>query len=182
MAWDVEYRKPPMLLCMGLNIRLDEDLYGSLAGVHFHSNRCVAEIYLMPTTVLPSNNRVRHVLPLSEGNSQTYLDGKTFKGLSRTRLQSPGVASIYLHSIRWRSGGVDTSTRQGDRVQLQQVVLNLIINAIEAMSGGDEGPRELVIKTAKSEPDSVSVAVQDSGPGLDPANSERAFEAFQRLN
>ena len=66
----------------------------------------------------------------------------------------------------------------GDRVQLQQVILNLIINAIEAMSGVDEGPRELLIKTAKSGPDSVSVSVQDSGPGLDPANLDRAFEAF----
>ena len=66
----------------------------------------------------------------------------------------------------------------GDRVQLQQVILNLTINAIEAMSGVHEGPRELLIKTLKSATDSVSVAVEDSGPGLDPANSERAFEAF----
>jgi hypothetical protein len=63
MAWDVDYRKPPMLLCMGLKIRLDEDLYGLLAGVHLHSDRCVAKIYLMATTVLASNNRVRHFLP-----------------------------------------------------------------------------------------------------------------------
>ena len=66
----------------------------------------------------------------------------------------------------------------GDRVQLQQVILNLIINAIEAMSGISKGPRELLIKTAKSESDCVSVTVQDTGPGLDPANSDRAFEAF----
>jgi hypothetical protein len=85
MAWNVDYRKPPMLLCIGLKICLDEDLYGLLAGVHFHSDRRIAKIYLMATTVLPSNNRVRHVLPLSEGTAQTYLAGKTFKGLSRTR-------------------------------------------------------------------------------------------------
>ena len=65
----------------------------------------------------------------------------------------------------------------GLRVGLQQVILNLVINAIEAMSGAS-GPRELVIRTTKSEPDSVSVTVQDSGPGLDPASLERAFEAF----
>ena len=67
---------------------------------------------------------------------------------------------------------------QGDRVQLQQVILNLIINAIEAMSGVGEGPRELLIKTARSESDAVSVAVQDTGPGLALATSDHAFEAF----
>jgi len=67
---------------------------------------------------------------------------------------------------------------QGIRVRLQQVILNLIINAIEAVSGVDNGPRELLIKTAQSESGSVSVAVQDSDPGIDPANVERAFVAF----
>ena len=67
---------------------------------------------------------------------------------------------------------------KGDRVQLQQVILNLIINAIEAMSGVVEGRRELVIKTAKSDTDFVSIAVQDSGPGLDLENPNRAFATF----
>ena len=67
---------------------------------------------------------------------------------------------------------------RGLRVRLQQVILNLVINAIEAMSGVGSGPRELLIRTTKSLPDSVSVTVQDSGPGLDPASFERAFEAF----
>jgi hypothetical protein len=57
-----------MLLCMGLKICLDEDLYRFLASVHFHSDRVVAKIYLMPTTVLASNNGIRHLLPLSVTN------------------------------------------------------------------------------------------------------------------
>jgi PAS domain S-box-containing protein len=65
----------------------------------------------------------------------------------------------------------------GDRVQLQQVILNLIMNAIEAMSDVTEGPRELLISTSEAEPGSVIVAVSDSGPGL-PANPEHLFEAF----
>jgi C4-dicarboxylate-specific signal transduction histidine kinase len=69
---------------------------------------------------------------------------------------------------------------QGDRVQVQQVILNLILNAIEAMSGVGEGRRELLIKTARFEADFVSVVVQDSGPGLDPAHANRAFEASTR--
>jgi signal transduction histidine kinase len=67
---------------------------------------------------------------------------------------------------------------QGDRVQLQQVILNLIINAVEAMSGAGGGSRELLISTAIAEPDGVLVMVRDSGPGLAPASLERLFEAF----
>jgi PAS domain S-box-containing protein len=66
---------------------------------------------------------------------------------------------------------------QGDRVQLQQVLLNLIINAIEAMRDVGEKERELHIST-RNEPDGVSVEVRDSGPGFAPADLERVFEAF----
>jgi PAS domain S-box-containing protein len=66
---------------------------------------------------------------------------------------------------------------RGDRVQLQQVILNLIINAFEAMSAA-EGTRELLISTRKAENEGVLVAVRDSGPGLVSASLERVFESF----
>jgi PAS domain S-box-containing protein len=66
---------------------------------------------------------------------------------------------------------------QGDRVQLQQVVLNLILNAIEAMSGMTES-RELSVVTGLSGQGDVFVAVSDSGPGLTPAVQENLFKAF----
>jgi PAS domain S-box-containing protein len=66
---------------------------------------------------------------------------------------------------------------QGDRVQLQQVLLNLIINAIEAMRDVGEEERELLIST-RNEPDGVSVEVRDSGPGFAPTALECVFEAF----
>jgi C4-dicarboxylate-specific signal transduction histidine kinase len=71
----------------------------------------------------------------------------------------------------------DLPVIRGDRVQLQQVLLNLIINAVEAMSEV-EGPRELLISSASDASDGVLVAVQDSGPGLTPENFDRLFEAF----
>jgi PAS domain S-box-containing protein len=67
---------------------------------------------------------------------------------------------------------------QGDRVQMQQVMLNLIMNAVEAMSEIAESSRELMLSTTEVEPDSVLVAVSDSGPGLPPANLARVFDAF----
>jgi PAS domain S-box-containing protein len=67
---------------------------------------------------------------------------------------------------------------KGDRVQLQQVMLNLIINAIDAMGAADVGPRELTISTAMNEPGAVQVTVCDSGPGIAPENIEHLFEPF----
>jgi len=67
---------------------------------------------------------------------------------------------------------------QGDRVQLQQVVLNLVLNAVEAMGSVEAGTRELLITTEQNQAKGVLVAVRDSGPGLDPENLERVFEAF----
>jgi C4-dicarboxylate-specific signal transduction histidine kinase len=66
----------------------------------------------------------------------------------------------------------------GDRIQLQQVILNLIINAIEAMSGVGEGPRELLVGSGKDELQGVRVTVRDSGPGLDPESIDHLFTAF----
>ena len=67
---------------------------------------------------------------------------------------------------------------RGDRVQLQQVVLNLILNSVEAMSSVEEGARELSISTKQDQTGDILVAVQDSGPGIDPENLERVFAAF----
>jgi hypothetical protein len=72
----------------------------------------------------------------------------------------------------------DLSPVVGDRVQLQQVVLNLVMNGIEAMSSVEERPRELLIRTQNDENGQVRVTVQDSGIGLDPQGMERIFDAF----
>ena len=67
---------------------------------------------------------------------------------------------------------------QGDRVQLQQVLLNLIMNGMEAMSAVADRPRELVIATWKDQVDKIRVTVKDFGVGLEPPSVERVFEAF----
>ena len=66
----------------------------------------------------------------------------------------------------------------GDRVQLQQVILNLLLNASDAMSGVDDRPRQLVIRTERDEGDRVRLTVQDAGVGFEPQSVDRLFEAF----
>ena len=67
---------------------------------------------------------------------------------------------------------------QGDRVQLQQVILNLIINGVEALSSVREGRRELTISTDRTPSEGALVLISDSGPGLPPGAAERVFDAF----
>ncbi len=66
----------------------------------------------------------------------------------------------------------------GDRVQLQQVILNLLLNASDAMSGVDDRPRQLVIRTERDEGDRVRLTVQDAGVGFEPQGVDKLFEAF----
>jgi signal transduction histidine kinase len=66
----------------------------------------------------------------------------------------------------------------GDRVQLQQVILNLVMNGIEAMNTVADRPREMVIRSSAQESDNVLLAVQDSGIGIDPRNLDKIFDTF----
>jgi C4-dicarboxylate-specific signal transduction histidine kinase len=91
--------------------------------------------------------------------------------LTRSELSSNGV-SLQTQLAQ------DLPPIQGDRVQLQQVLLNLIVNAIEAMSGVSEGARELWVSTEIDSSNGALVAVRDSGPGLDPASLVQLFDAF----
>jgi signal transduction histidine kinase len=66
----------------------------------------------------------------------------------------------------------------GDRIQLQQVILNLVMNGIEAMNTVTDRPREMVIRSSPHESDQLLVAVQDSGIGIDRQNLDKIFDTF----
>jgi signal transduction histidine kinase len=91
--------------------------------------------------------------------------------LTRSELQRHGVM---LHT------DLSAADRPvfGDRVQLQQVLLNLIMNGVEAMSAVTERPKMLAITSEAVESDGVLVAVEDTGTGLDPVTADRIFEPF----
>jgi PAS domain S-box-containing protein len=92
-------------------------------------------------------------------------------GLARSTINTNGVSvrTHFTHALL---------PVEGDRVQLQQVVLNLTLNAVEAMSTLEAGPRELLISTEQTQTGVVLVSVGDSGPGIDPDHLERIFQTF----
>ena len=90
-------------------------------------------------------------------------------GLARSAIAERGV-SLHTHFTE------KLPPIQGDRVQLQQVILNLVLNSVEAMDAVKA--RELSISTEQTQTKSVLVGVYDSGPGIEPQNLERIFEAF----
>ena len=72
----------------------------------------------------------------------------------------------------------DLPSVKGDRIQLQQVILNLIMNALEAMSAMGEGRRDVLVSSARDGSQAVLVAVRDSAKGLDPERLDQVFDAF----
>jgi C4-dicarboxylate-specific signal transduction histidine kinase len=129
---------------------------------------------------------------VNEGNRAGEVIGRIRALIKKARPRKDAVAIndaitevIALTRAEAAKNGVSVRTElaeglplvQGDRVQLQQVVLNLTLNAIEAMSTVTENGRQLSIST-KNEPDGLLVEVQDSGPGLAPASPDLLFEAF----
>jgi PAS domain S-box-containing protein len=94
--------------------------------------------------------------------------------LAQSELQRHGVAL----ETQLLDEAHDVPVIFADRVQFQQVIHNLIINAIEAISGAGDGPRELLIRCGIDKSERLLVAVRDSGPGLDPKSVDRVFDAF----
>ena len=88
-------------------------------------------------------------------------------------------SDLHKHGVRLRSGLVSgLPAVVADRAQMQQVMLNLIGNAVEAMSGADGGTRELALISGEDDAANVFVEVRDSGRGLDAANLDRLFDPF----
>jgi C4-dicarboxylate-specific signal transduction histidine kinase len=106
--------------------------------------------------------------------------------LERVDLNDAAREVIALSSAELRQSGSILQTDfaeplppiSGDRVQLQQVILNLLLNAVDAMAGIDDRPRILRVQTESHATDGVKLLVRDSGVGLDPRGIEKVFEAF----
>ena len=127
---------------------------GKRAGEVIARIRALTRRAQMPREKLDLNDTIREVLALVGDEAK----GKSV--IIRTRFAE------------------DLSPVSGDRVQLQQVVLNLVMNGIEAMSSVGERARELVITTRNVDADRVQASVEDSGTGLDPNTIDKIFDSF----
>src|SRR5215472_16618363 len=118
--------------------------------------------------------RIRALVKKS-GSEQVCLDineaVQEVVGLIQSEIQKNGVV------LRMELAA-DLPRVLGDRVQLQQVILNLMMNGIEAMSGVTDRSRDLLIRSRQHESDKVVVAVQDSGVRLQSESLDRLFKAF----
>jgi signal transduction histidine kinase len=91
--------------------------------------------------------------------------------LTRGELQRHGIT---LQKIL----AADAGSAVGDRIQLQQVILNLILNAVEAIGSSEGGPPRLQVTSEMLDNGKISVSIADSGPGVEPARLDQIFEAF----
>jgi C4-dicarboxylate-specific signal transduction histidine kinase len=143
----------------------------------------------------PNLNEVRQILGQITNDSRRAGDviGRIRALIKKAppRTESLEINEVILEVIALTRGeamqnGISVRTQlaaglpfvEADRVQLQQVILNLTINAVEAMSDVSEGARELLIATCGYASNGVLVSLRDSGPGLDSMSLERPFDAF----
>jgi PAS domain S-box-containing protein len=162
-----------------------------LTGIVAHAGTCLRWLAKQP----PDMEEARHYLALiaRDGNRAADIIGRIRALVKKVppRGDPVDINTVILEVIALTKGellrnSVELRTRlsahlplvQSDRVQLQQVILNLIVNAIEAMSGVSERPHELVVASGASDSNGVYVEVRDSGPGFDPVDCLRLFDSF----
>ena len=141
----------------------------------------IAEVRSALDNIAADGMRAREVIARIRALTKRQMPRKEMLDINQEILEVLALTERELrgHDIVLRTQLDRTLPRvAGDRVQLQQVLINLIMNAIEAMSGVCDHARELTIVSAQDGPKSVTVEVRDSGTGLDPKGAERVFEAF----
>ena len=166
---------------------VDQPIAGVVTNAHVASRRLnatppnIEEAQRALARIVRDGNRASDIVERVRALSRKRAPQKSNLDINETILEV-----VALTRAEAAKNGISVETRfgddlpsvDGDRVQLQQVVLNLIINSIEAMSASHKSTRHLLISAAGTEPDRVVIAVQDSGPGLDSADLDHIFDAF----
>jgi signal transduction histidine kinase len=164
-----------------INQPLAAVINNATACLHWLASQNLAEARQSAEFVIADGHRAGEIIERIRALARKGPSRRDWVDVNATILEVIALARSEVHgngvSLRtWL--GKDLPPVRGDRIQLQQVVLNLLINAIEAMSGRSDAPRELSIASIKDDPGIVLVTVRDSGPGLSAGSLERLFDAF----
>jgi signal transduction histidine kinase len=163
-----------------------------LTGIVTNGNACLHWLASDPPNVEKARTTVERIIRDSNRASEVIRDIRTLVKRAQPHHEPVDLNDLIHRTLILASGemtrhqvelqtvlAVDLPSVLGDRVQLQQVLLNLIINAMEAMSSMTGRARVLTIRSERREvPTTVAIAVRDSGVGVDPKEAERLFDAF----
>jgi C4-dicarboxylate-specific signal transduction histidine kinase len=163
-----------------------------LTGIATNGNACLNWLASVPPNVEKARTTVERIIRDSNRASEVIRDIRTLVKKAEPHQEAIDLNDLIQRTVMLASGemtrhevelqtfvAADLPTVRGDRVQLQQVLLNLIMNAMEAMCSISGRPRVLTIRSERREAaDAVAITVRDSGTGLDPARAERLFDPF----
>lgn len=163
-----------------------------LTGIITNGNACLHWLASSPPNVEKARTAVDRIIRDSDRASEIIHDIRTLAKKAEPQQTPVDLNDLVHRTLALTSGeitrhqveletrlGVDLPNVLGDRVQLQQVLLNLIINALEAMSSITGRARVLTVRSERYEtPQTVAITVRDSGVGLDPQKTDRLFDAF----
>jgi PAS domain S-box-containing protein len=174
-----------------LSASIAHEINQPLSGIHTNASTCLRMLAADPPNVsgaqetarrsIRDANRAADIISRLRAlfaKKQVRIDPVDLNDASREVI-SLALRELESSQVILRSEfAEDLPLVHGDRIQLQQVILNLMRNASDAMRDIDGRQRELAITTSKAEPDGVLLSIRDSGPGIDPTKLDRIFDAF----
>ncbi len=162
-----------------------------LSGVVINGNACLRWMAADPPNMTEARDAVQRIIRDGKRASEVIARIRNLSKKTSADKEPLDVNETIAEVVAFTQGEVrrtrvtlrtdlarDLPRVMGDRVQLQQVVLNLVLNGLEAMGAVADRPRELVIETKREAAEHVRVAVRDAGVGLDPESINRLFDAF----